>query len=102
MIDYISMLDFCQLLNGFKHEFSEGVTGNLIYCSFVSGAKLNVYQDGFRLTTKDNVAREFEYSERLCVALEVQCENVFITIYNCIDDNIYENVFNCMIFERHP
>jgi len=102
MIDYISMLDFCSILNKYKYYLVEGYNRDTVYNSFLSGAELEICQYGFILQTKNGVSRGFEYSDSLSVALEVQCENVFITVYRCIEENIYENVFNCMIYERYP
>jgi len=102
MIDYISMLDFCSILNKYKYYLVEWYNRDTVYNSFLSGAKLEICLDGFILQTKNGVSHEFEYSDCLSVALEVQCENVFITVYHCIEENIYENVFNCMIYERYP
>ena len=102
MIDYISMLDFCSLLNKYKYQLVEWYSKDTVYNSFLSGVKLDICPDGFILRTKDNVFHEFKYSDSLSVALEVQCENVFITVYDCIEDNIYKNVFNVMIYERYP
>jgi len=102
MIDKNSLDIFGKIALKYSHFVREDYRGSLIGCTFVSGAKLEINNKSFKLITKDNVAHEFEYSDRLCVALEVQDEDVFITVYNCIDDNIYENVFNVMIYERYP
>ena len=73
-----------------------------VHITYDSGAKLEINNKTFKLTTKNGVCHEFEYTDRLCVALEAQDDDVYITIHNSIEDNIYENIFNCMIYERYP
>ena len=73
-----------------------------VHITYDSGAKLEINNKTFKLTTKDGEFMECEYTQRLCVALEAQDEDVYVTLYNLIDDNIYENVFNVMIYERYP
>lgn len=96
------MLDFCSILNKYKYHLVEWYSKDTVYNSFLSGAKLDICPDGFILHTKNGVSHAFEYCDSLSVGLEVRCRNVFITVYNCIEDNIYKNVFNIMIYERYP
>ena len=86
----------------FTHDYIKEI--NTIYpkITYDSGAKLEINNKTFKLTTKNEVCHEFEYNMRLCVALEAQDDDVYITIHNLIEDNIYENIFNCMIYERYP
>ena len=86
----------------FTHDYIKEI--NTIYpiITYDSGAKLEINNKTFKLTTKDGEFMECEYTQRLCVALEAQDDGVYITIHNLIEDNIYENVFNVMIYERYP
>ena len=86
----------------FTHDYIKEI--NTIYpkITYDSGAKLEINTKTFKLTTTDGEFMECEYTQRLCVALEAQDEDVYITLYNLIDDNIYENTFNMMIYERYP
>ena len=86
----------------FTHDYIKEI--NTIYpiITYDSGAKLEINNKTFKLTTKDGEFMECEYTQRLCVALEAQDEDVYITLYNLIGDDIYENVFNVMIYERYP
>ena len=102
MIDRDSLDVFSNILLKYVRNIRDDYRDRLINCTFMSGAKLNIYDDRFILTTKDGIAHEFEYSGRLSVALEVQDDDVFITVYDCLEDNIYVNVFNVMIYERYP
>ena len=86
----------------FTHDYIKEINTAYPIITYDSGAKLEINDETFKLTTKDGIFTECEYTHRLCVALEVQDENVFITLYNLLDDYIYENVFNCMIYERYP
>ena len=102
MIDRESLDVFGYIVSKYANLIQEDYKGRLVCYTFASGAKLEINDETFKLTTKDGIFTECEYTHRLCVALEVQDENVFITLYNLLDDYIYENVFNCMIYERYP
>ena len=75
-----------------------------VHITYDSGAKLEINNKTFKLTTKNGEFMECEYTQRLCVALEVHDEDVFIVLYGQLPDyvGIYENTFNCMIYERYP
>ena len=86
----------------FTHDYIKEINTAYPIITYDSGAKLEINTKTFKLTTKDGEFMECEYTQRLCVALEAQDEDVYVTLYNLIDDNIYENVFNVMIYERYP
>ncbi|MFA5453014.1 MAG: hypothetical protein WC248_05535 [Candidatus Methanomethylophilaceae archaeon] len=86
----------------FTHDYIKEINTAYPIITYDSGAKLEINNKTFKLTTKNEVSHEFEYRDGLCVALEAQDEDVYITLHNLIEDNIYENVFNVMIYERYP
>lgn len=102
MITRESLDVFGKIVLKYGHILDKDYEGKFLRCTFISGAKLEINDETFKLTTKDGVFMECEYTNRLCVALEVQDENIFIALYGLIEDNYYENVFNVMIYERYP
>ena len=75
-----------------------------VHITYDSGAKLEINNKTFKLTTKDGECFDSVYRNDICVALEAQDEDVFIVVYNQVPDydDIYANEFNMMIYERYP
>ena len=88
----------------FTHDYIKEI--NTIYpkITYDSGAKLEINNKTFKLTTKDGECFDSVYRNDICVALEAQDEDVFIVVYNQVPDydDIYANEFNMMIYERYP
>ena len=88
----------------FTHDYIKEINTAYPIITYDSGAKLEINTKTFKLTTKDGEFMECEYTQRLCVALEAQDEDVFIVLYDQLPDynDIYTNEFNMMIYERYP
>ncbi|MDD2245356.1 MAG: hypothetical protein PHR13_12210 [Dysgonamonadaceae bacterium] len=102
MITKNSLDIFSKCLIKYIHKISEDYKGGFIRCTFISGATLEIDDEMFILTTRDGEYMRGKYTQLLRVALEVQDEDVFITVHKYVEDDYYENVFNAMIYERYP
>ena len=70
--------------------------------TFVSGAKIDIFDGYCILTAKDGEREVIGYDNYSCISLEIVDKDVFIVVYVVGDDGVFVNVFNCMIEEAEP